>query len=331
MSQFSSTSHSKAWIEKIKTIQQECATPEVLDRIKLNAEIQRERTVAVKSASRIERAQICSMATTTGTLRSYKKCDFASADETAFMESTILNQANRSDQINGIILSSCAAPVSTARAVVLQTRCQQENDADIALNVIERELEIPFDENGLESTSAALSIEIDSLLEELSIEPTNDLEIRAKFTLFESFLSTVVAIRENTTGFWEQNSHLFVGSAYSTAQAEMSSIDSTNALGVDDDPRKWFVYSMTKKAHQNGKFISVVLAKMRTRLSLLSDESSDCPFCLDAIASESCTVLGCCHKVCSPCWAEWVALKGQHVAFCPLCKHREFLEEILSY
>ena len=50
MSQFSSTSIRKAWIEKIKTIQQESATPEVLDRIKLNAEIQRERTVAVKSA-----------------------------------------------------------------------------------------------------------------------------------------------------------------------------------------------------------------------------------------------------------------------------------------
>jgi hypothetical protein len=39
---------------------------------------------------------------------------------------------------------------------------------------------------------------MDTLLEQLSVEPTNEVELKAKFLLFENFLANVTWIREQT-------------------------------------------------------------------------------------------------------------------------------------
>lgn len=182
---------------------------------------------------------------------------------------------------------------------------------------------------GVDETYAAVVREVDVLLKELQREPDNDAEIAAKFGMYESFLKTVETIREQTLGFWEENKELFTGASHASALKSIHDIDSEAALGVLDDPSKWFVFLMTKQVNANSGAIQRVLSQLQSRLELLSREASDCPFCLEPTPTDKEVTLGCCHKCCSDCWTHWVALKGNS-AFCPLCKHQEFLSVIVE-
>ena len=93
----------------------------------------------------------------------------------------------------------------------------------------------------------------------------------------------------------------------------------------------WFVYYMTRKANKNSAAIAQVLAKIRSKLEILANELGECPYCLDNLTAESCTTLGCCHRVCTECWEHWKELKQSIGAtpFCPLCKHEEFVTDIM--
>ncbi len=54
------------------------------------------------------------------------------------------------------------------------------------------------------------------------------------------------------------------------AQRDVRAIDSNDNCGIVDDPRKWFVYSMLKKANENNVQITALLASLRYRLELLT-------------------------------------------------------------
>ena len=77
------------------------------------------------------------------------------------------------------------------------------------------------------------------------------------------------------------------------------------------------------------------------QLELLAQQD-DCPICLEPLAPTGGgdggdapdapappVVLGCCHKVCGPCWRHWLQLKGRG-AFCPLCRNDEFLGNVVE-
>jgi hypothetical protein len=186
-----------------------------------------------------------------------------------------------------------------------------------------------------EATSS-MNSELLNLLKQLEVEPSEDAELSAKFALFETFLQTVTVIREQTLAFWEENKDLFEGGSKAAAKKELEKIDAEDSLGIIDDPRKWFVYAMTKKANENSGKIAQTLSLLRSRLEQINnDEIGDCPFCLDDMkpmkeADPSQTiVLSCCHRVCTPCWQQWQQVKGAN-AFCPLCRSDEFVEEVLS-
>lgn len=188
----------------------------------------------------------------------------------------------------------------------------------------------PSADGDVATQTEATTREVDQLLELFAVEPSEEAELAAKFTLFENFLANVTAIRTQTLEFWEENKDQFVGASGAACEREIKAIDSTDAMGIDDSAlSKWFVHAMTKKANQNNAAITQTLAKLRSRLELLAGELGECPCCLDAMQAETCTTLGCCHKVCTDCWDHWVELKGA-AAFCPLCKHREFVEEVLG-
>jgi hypothetical protein len=180
-----------------------------------------------------------------------------------------------------------------------------------------------------EHATVAMTSELMTLLNQLATEPTNDAEISAKFLLFENFLGTVVTIREETLTFWGTNKDQFSGQTRVSAEREIAGIDNSESMGIVDDPRKWFVYSMTKKASENSASISKILSGLRARLELLSQDLGECPYCLEQMSVETSTVLGCCHRACTECWDHWVALKGAR-AFCPLCRNEEFIQEVLS-
>jgi hypothetical protein len=185
-----------------------------------------------------------------------------------------------------------------------------------------------MDARAREDLTATISSEIMTLLQQLAVEPTNDAEMAAKFLLFENFLENVTMIRNETLAFWATNKEQFVGGTRTNSEREIAGIDSHEAMGIIDDPSKWFVYSMTKKANENSAKIGQVLAKLRSRLEVLSQEIGECPYCLTQMTLGESTVLSCCHRVCTECWDNWVAIKGD-AAFCPLCRHEEFIHEVL--
>ena len=57
------------------------------------------------------------------------------------------------------------------------------------------------------------------------MEPAIEAEVVAKFTLFETFLATVVTIREETIKFWVENQGLFLGASKDAGQREIDAID----------------------------------------------------------------------------------------------------------
>lgn len=175
---------------------------------------------------------------------------------------------------------------------------------------------------------------IAAILNQLEVEPSDDTELAAKFSLYENFLESVVLIREETMRFWEENQDVFEGHAKEESQSAVNEIDAADCMGIQEDhpylAAKWFVHGMCEKAHDNSQKISRVLSLLRTRMELLqNDLEGDCPFCLEALADREVITLGCCHRSCQDCWDFWVQIKGPGGAFCPLCRHVQFLEEII--
>lgn len=177
-------------------------------------------------------------------------------------------------------------------------------------------------------TTEAVGSELTKLLRQLEREPSDAAECTAKFKLFEDFLATVTTIRDQTLAFWSDNKDQFTGPSRASGDRDIRNIDSSDAMGIVDDPTRWFVYFMALKANQNSTAISGVLASLRSRLEQLSSQLGDCPFCLEPMTPDACTLLSCAHRSCTGCWTHWVAMKGPEAAFCPICRHAEFEEEI---
>jgi len=237
--------------------------------------------------------------------------------------------------------SSAPAPVSFEERVTFErAQREEEEEADAQLATVEHELAATtvgfvgyaaadMGGSSVVEQQAVVADELTTLLGQLAKEPKLESEMVAKFALYENLQRTVAAVRDTTMAFWSENADQFVGASKASATRDIAAIDSGEAMGIQDDPRKWFVYSMAVKANQNSTLIGRTLAQLRTRLELLAQEAGECPCCLENITAANCTILGCCHKMCSDCWENWAELKGAD-AFCPLCKHHEFVSEVFA-
>eukprot|EP01064_Diplonema_japonicum_P039595 TRINITY_DN9971_c4_g1_i1.p1 TRINITY_DN9971_c4_g1~~TRINITY_DN9971_c4_g1_i1.p1 ORF type:complete len:305 (+),score=64.14 TRINITY_DN9971_c4_g1_i1:60-974(+) len=168
----------------------------------------------------------------------------------------------------------------------------------------------------------------EKLLSDLLVEPSNDAEVAAKFQLYEAYLATVEKLRKDLFEFWEECKHVIPDGPVKTGIVKQQiAIDDTQNTGLPDfDPRRWFVYDMTRKAQQNNSMLSQLLRSIEVKLSLINDtEDQDCPFCLEMLDdSHPSQVLSCCHRVGVECWKAWVATRGSSVT-CPVCRNSEFL------
>ena len=172
------------------------------------------------------------------------------------------------------------------------------------------------------------------LLEQLKKEPTEEDDFAVKFSIYENLSQTVGTIREGLFEFWKENQSAFEGDTLRQTQRKLDNIDKDeNMLGIPDDSTTWFVYFMAKTSYSNQTKLNKVLSEMRATLALLAQEVGDCPCCLEPIDSTNgnanVKVMSCAHKMCSDCWTHWKELKGERV-FCPLCNHREFVDDIAS-
>lgn len=219
------------------------------------------------------------------------------------------------------------------------TRCQEmsvtsvndymtssDNVVGMALVVKEAE-ESDVDDDEIQADIS----EFQALLEKIKTEPTDEEEIAANFKLYEQYLETVEIVRQSVFELWSESRESFPQSAVVTIERELQRVDSQANMEINFDSGRWFVYEMTQKAETNRQLLLKLSKSIQTRLELLNAEN-DCPICLEPMGQGNeerpITVLGCCHSVCTECWEHWMAMKHGH-AFCPLCRHEEFLEEIL--
>lgn len=185
--------------------------------------------------------------------------------------------------------------------------------------------------------------ELTQLLQQLREEPANDEECAAKFALYEKYAETVSNARTATLEFWSEAASEFEGGAKEKVQDDIRKIDDHNNLGFDfaahSGGRRWFVYDMAQTAHRNAGVIERLLQSIRTKIELLASQA-ECPVCLEAFTADDnetgeqtdvleTQTLGCCHKLCKPCWVHWQRVNRHH-AFCPLCRQQDFLVRIMG-
>jgi len=215
-----------------------------------------------------------------------------------------------------------------------------------------------------EAVDAVLDVgadEMSVLLGQLRVEPDSDKERASKFELYEQFADTVSTGRRALHAFWSACKPEFTGAgagACAAVERSLAQLDRAQHCTVHFNEHRWFVHDMLAKADENNRRVESLLQGIKTKLELLAQQD-ECPICLEPLISPACAtsagamsvgggtgaagsgverertaerkvvVLGCCHKVCEPCWRHWQQLKGQR-AFCPLCRNDEFLGNVVE-
>lgn len=135
-------------------------------------------------------------------------------------------------------------------------------------------------------------------------------------------------MRETLFGFYERHQGELPVAVSRDMSKRLKGIDNTNAMGIVDDERIWFVFHMMKQASKNNRNMQDVLNNFERKLELLAKaEQQECPVCFEE--GKEAETLGCCHNVCRECWENWTeACHGR--PFCPLCRHEEFLHTVAA-
>jgi hypothetical protein len=364
------------WQTRIQEVHSSHVTPEMRQRIQETAS-RKQRTMKVaKKAKRLETANYLSSTTNMYSLRGLTVSSATGPDQvdgtrtesaaptTMFarqqrQDEDYLESSTRTKKWSSAIQNSVRSPQ------VMNDEDEEALDRDLEALSVELQIEAERQQGltphnpspAIQSAQAygqmthhdrvhqqtTVNSELDSLLIQFHHEPTQETELLAKFTLYETFLETVITLREETMKFWTENQDLFDTASRRLAQNEITHIDRPDTMGILIDEngastsRRWFVYDMTKKVSENNQLIGRILANLRTRLEMLSSEEDlgECPFCLEDLTvmakdplGNKTMVLTCCHRVCRECWENWVEIKGP-TAFCPLCRHEEFVQDIL--
>jgi len=177
------------------------------------------------------------------------------------------------------------------------------------------------------------STSVEALLGELRVEPSGEAECAAKFLLYEGYGSEVEQMRTTLLKFHEESRPTVPAPVAVGMDAEIKRIDSTEAMGIPDDARGWFVYHMMRQAEKNNLQMARILDSFEKKLEFLaSNDQSECPVCMESFGEggvHAPETLSCCHKVCKECWENWTAVCGGK-PFCPLCRHEDFLGCVAS-
>jgi len=330
----------EVWVERVRSVQQSRATPEQLAEVRQRAEQMRRRSECVKRASRISKTQQLSTAAWSKGMRS------VSAQECLMIASPMQSAEASHQEMNRTLDLSATAMVRLGGTLTPGATNRNEDELDAELAMMSAQLvengaidqaDADNADNANNGTEAAQGI--DEVLRQVEREPEDDEARAAKFALYESFAKVVEEARAATLGLWsEVKSELGAARVVQQIERELAAIDSERNMGLhfDGPQRVWFVHGMVKTASRNATLLNRTLAGIRTKLELLTQQT-ECPVCLECFdasptasdAPRAATTLGCAHKVCNECWQHWCELQGRN-AFCPLCRHEEFLQQMLS-
>lgn len=174
---------------------------------------------------------------------------------------------------------------------------------------------------------------VQTLLQQLKVEPKNEAECTAKFLLYEGYAGEVEEMRTTLFKFYEESRPTVPEAVAHDMGKQVKGIDNTDAMGIPDRAREWFVYHMMRQAEKNNLHMASILDNFEKKLEFLaSNDQNECPVCLECFedgGAHAAETLSCCHKVCKDCWTNWTTVMGGR-PFCPLCRHEEFLGAIVE-
>jgi len=174
---------------------------------------------------------------------------------------------------------------------------------------------------------------VEAVLAQLKKEPADETECASKFQLYEGYSTEVEAMRKTLYDFVEESKPTLPAAVANDMDKQVKKVDSTEALGIPDETREWFVYHMMRQAQKNNRTMASILDAFEKRLQFLaSNNQTECPVCLEDFAEtgeHAAETLSCCHKVCKSCWAHWSQVSHGR-PFCPLCRHEDFLQALAA-
>jgi len=329
------------WVRRVSQLQREQMSPAQIDAAR-RAKLRRE-TIAkqARQGSRLMKGQKMAKAAVAGSMMQWSSASAAPAERSSrtpamrsIFGSVAADGASRAQTLSIHEQSMGAlADVRNATAVV----DGDEDELDAALDRAQEGLALAGHAwaaggaAGLDAAEEALGADgLTSLFEQLRREPADDAECASKFALYEAHAETVSTVRMTLTDFYQscKDEETITGDARRVIDAQMGKIDNADSMGLHDQDRNWFVYSMARKVSQNESAMGKIQEDIQRKLELLAQEAS-CPCCLEEIDANP-HVLGCAHKVCGTCWEMWSETCSQRgkTPFCPLCREAEFREEI---
>lgn len=332
-----------AWLRRVSSVQQTNMTPDEVVRVRERASMQ-QRTVSLSKRSRtLERTSTLQMASLAWSPSIHSASGSTSQQTAERQQLAALSRIPSEGMDEGEDFEDALDSVQAA------LECQRAELAEAGSVALPPPVQRDAGE-GLEASrlvggvgGVGLAADMESALAQLRAEPTDDATRLQKFGIFEAYSEAVEKIRSETHRFWEAAKPSFADAQVRrAAEAELKRLDRAEAMGLPDDVfggSVWYVQPMTRRAYENNCACNRALASLRTKLELLS-AGGDCPICLDPLEEEEgtagegnargTTTLPCCHKVCTACWQQWAAVRGPHGAFCPLCRHADFLDFVLS-
>jgi len=323
----SSEGDSRAWLKKVHGVQTSRLTPE--KREELLQRVQRSQQ-AEKSRLKVKAARghaVRSKALMSEGLRQMEAVSAPSQFKEVHDRWAMAQEASEQRQVS--VFSKVDARSAASEAIVMRAEESDEEEAD---GMAEAAMLVGAAEPAqlARATSGdGPDDEFQKLLQQLRKEPSDDEEMTAKFGLYETYGQQVEKMRGTLFGLYEDNKPTLPDSVNQDMDKQLKKIDRAEAMGIPDDARGWFVYHMMAQAGRNNEDMSSVMEGFEKKLEFLSKNDQDeCPICLDAFSTESpAETLGCCHKVCRECWANWsTVMHGR--PFCPLCRNDEFVEAL---
>jgi hypothetical protein len=343
-------SSSSSWLSRVNELQQSKITPEMRAALNRRAEASRSARMTQMMTRNVQMRSADVYSSVTAGLREARELESLTLTRGVPAAGGAAAAAPASAALSGPVSwgAMASTTVSNVRAGGAQ-RTEAESAAMDARSVLEEEERtsafwgavagggLAESSQQLEMAVAAASAapalaadangELASLLEQLREEPEDPEEMSAKFAIFETYMNTVVQLRNEVVAAVERAREHLEGGAFAGIQRGLRALDAHEYLGAAEATGVWLVYGMMRTASQNHARLSNLLRDVETKLALVAADA-DCPICLEPLGvgegKKAPKMLVCCHRTCVECWNEWAAVHPN--PFCPLCRNVEFIE-----
>eukprot|EP00929_Paragymnodinium_shiwhaense_P023690 TRINITY_DN14779_c0_g1_i1.p1 TRINITY_DN14779_c0_g1~~TRINITY_DN14779_c0_g1_i1.p1 ORF type:complete len:350 (+),score=94.57 TRINITY_DN14779_c0_g1_i1:74-1123(+) len=341
-SQMKSAAECNQWMKQVHAAQMK-RTPEAVEAARQRTETARQYEVSSRKCKAVKSHSIRSRALAAEGLRQMSAVAASAPEEHLAVQERwrSAQEASAKRQCSAMAKAELALVAVAHDAVAVLSDAEEEEgeamaEAAALVGGDARSMALLGTEGLAEGPSAGSrgSGNVEELLKQLRDEPTDEAECSAKFMLYEGYSSEVEQMRKTLMTFHEETQPKVPVNVAADMEKQVRGIDSTEAMGIPDDARGWFVYHMMRQAERNNLKMAGILEGFEKRLEFLAaNDQSECPICLEAFQAQGehgAETLSCCHKVCKDCWQKWSSVMSGR-PFCPLCRNEDFLGTIARH